>query len=333
MISIKKHLDGSPEPVNIMENYLQIIEEILDLSRDRMPSHGSNRETAVKFSAWVASLREQTSAKGVDGCRSEIVCILNERWDGMESYLKEREDELTAIIALLAETAAKLDESNRDYYRNLHRSVETLKAVGEIDDISVLRRTLSAHLKKLKDTVSRQETVSRQTISDLQGELDRARSEAQAIGRLVSSTPLSPFPTRRHAENYLADLLERQQPFAFAMVRVEKLDAVARRYGDEEAEEMLRAFSQVLRDELPEAANLYAWEDAAFVAVTDRMESSEFGDYLARLADQLRSKPLEIGEGVRKPAPIEPTYAVRDAGDNPDAAEIIGVIDRFCRTR
>ena len=332
MISIKKHLDGSPEAANIMEAYLRIIEEMLDLSRDRMPSQGADRETAVKFLEWAASLRKQTSVKGVDGCRSEIVRILSERWDEMESYLKEREGELTAIIALLAETAAKLDESNRDYYRNLHRSVETLKAVGAIDDISVLRRTLSEHLKQLKNTLSRQETVSRQTIGDLQGGLDRARSEAQAIGRLVSSAPLSPFPTRRHAENYLADLLEQQQPFAFAMVRVEKLDAVERRYGDESAAEVLRAFSQLLRDELPPAANVYRWEDAAFVAVTDRMESSELGDCLARLADKLRSKPLEIGEGTRKPAPIEPTYAVRDAGDNPDAAKIIATIDRFCRT-
>ena len=189
------------------------------------------------------------------------------------------------------------------------------------------------HLKQLKGTVTQQETVSRQSISDLQAGLDQAQSKAKAVGQLVSTAPLSRFPSRRHAESYLEELLDRQQAFAFAMVRVERVDAIARRYGDEAAAEVLQAFSEILRAELPPSANIYSWEDATFVALADRMESSELSDCLARLAEQLRSKPIEIGEGARRPAPIEPTYAVRDASDRPDAAEIVATIDSFCQAR
>ena len=333
MISIKKHLGGSPEAAKLFEAYLQVIEETLALSRDRMRAPASKQEGGEELSRWVASLRKQKDGEGVDRARADILRMLNARWDAMETYLRERERELTAIIALLAETAAKLDESNRDYYHNLHRSVETLKAIGEIDDISVLRRALSVHLKQLKGTVTQQETVSRQSISDLQAGLDQAQSKAKAVGQLVSTAPLSRFPSRRHAESYLEELLDRQQAFAFAMVRVERVDAIARRYGDEAAAEVLQAFSEILRAELPPSANIYSWEDATFVALADRMESSELSDCLARLAEQLRSKPIEIGEGARRPAPIEPTYAVRDASDRPDAAKIVATIDSFCQAR
>ena len=333
MISIKKHLGGSPEAAKLFEAYLQVIEETLALSRDRMRAPASKQEGGEELSRWVASLRKQKDGEGVDRARADILRMLNARWDAMETYLRERESELTAIIALLAETAAKLDESNRDYYHNLHRSVETLKAIGEIDDISVLRRALSVHLKQLKGTVTQQETVSRQSISDLQAGLDKAQSKAKAVGQLVSTAPLSRFPSRRHAESYLEELLDRQQAFAFAMVRVERVDAIARRYGDEAAAEVLQAFSEILRAELPPSANIYSWEDATFVALADRMESSELSDCLARLAEQLRSKPIEIGEGARRPAPIEPTYAVRDASDRPDAAKIVATIDSFCQAR
>ena len=333
LISIKKHLDVSPEAAKLFEAYLQIIEETLALSRDRMRAPTSKQEAGEDLSKWMASLRKQKDGEGVDRARADILRMLNGRWDAMETYLRERESELTAIIALLAETAAKLDESNRDYYRNLHRSVETLKAIGEIDDISVLRRALSEHLKQLKKSVSTQETVTQQTIGDLRAGLDQARSKAKAVGQLVSTAPLSRFPSRRHAESYLGELLDRQQAFAFAMVRVERVDAIARRYGDESAAEVLQAFSDILRDELPPSANIYSWEDATFVAVADRMESSELSDCLARLAEQLRSKPIEIGDGRRRPAPIEPTYAVRDARDSPNAAKIVATIDSFCQAR
>ena len=189
------------------------------------------------------------------------------------------------------------------------------------------------HLKQLKGTVTQQETVSRQSISDLQAGLDQAQSKAKAVGQLVSTAPLSRFPSRRHAESYLEELLDRQQAFAFAMVRVERVDAIARRYGDESAAEVLQAFSNILRDELPPSANIYSWDDATFVAVADRMESSELIDCLARLAEQLRSTPIEIGQGARRPAPIKPTYAVRDTRDCPDAAKIVATIDSFRQAR
>ncbi len=199
MISIKKHLDVSPEAAKLFEAYLQVIEETLALSRDRMRAPTSKQEAGEDLSKWVASLRKQKDGEGVDRARADILRMLNGRWDAMESYLRERESELTAIIALLAETAAKLDESNRDYYRNLHRSVETLKAIGEIDDISVLRRALSEHLNQLKESVSTQETVTQQTIGDLQAGLDQAtfQSQGRRPARLNGSAVEVPFQAAR----------------------------------------------------------------------------------------------------------------------------------------
>ena len=326
-------LDVSPQAAKVVGAYLRVIEEMLALLRDRVQVPTASRQDTGELSRWMATLRKQKAAEGVDTARADILRTLSGRWDAMDSHLRERENELTAIIALLAETAARLDESNRDYYRNLYRSVETLKAIGQIDDISVLRRALSEHLKQLKQTVGKQETATQETISDLQAGLDQARSKAKAVAQLVSSVPLAQFPSRRHAESYLTELLDRQQAFAFAMIKIARLDAVARRYGDDSAAEVIEAFSGVLRDELPLSANIYSWEDDTFVAVTDRMESLELSDCLGRLAEQLRAKPIEIGEGTRRPAPIEPTYAVRDAGDNSDVAKIAATINAFCQVR
>jgi GGDEF domain-containing protein len=247
----------------------------------------------------------------------------------MERDFSKREQEFTGIIGLLAETAAKLDQSNRGYYENLHRSVRSLKTIGNTEDISALRRALSERVGQLETTVSRQQTESGKVMAELRTGIQRVRTEAQVISKFVSTQALNRTPGRRHTERYLGDLARQEVPFVLAVIRLEKLDSLSRRHDDKAAEQVVQHFLSLLRDSLRRQVYLYRWNRDTIVALGDTISLSELGEPLRELTGQVARDGLRLDEISARPIGLHPRYTVQEVPDGTPLDETIRRIEQF----
>ena len=98
-----------------------------------MPSadNGSSESFSDDLAKLVDRLKKQESAQGIEASSAAIVARLASQWSLVENHIVLRERELTGIISLLAETAGRLDHSNKSFYANLGQTVKTLEDIGE----------------------------------------------------------------------------------------------------------------------------------------------------------------------------------------------------------
>ncbi len=209
MISIKKHLqdaarrspqdpdqrrsapDGSSnsapgEEASTRRALEALVDNLIETTRERMPapdaeSHESFREDLAKLGR---ELKKHSNPAQIDLTSLALSARLANQWEQVEAGFASREKELGGVIAVLAETAGRLDSSNRTFYLGLHRTVEHLGAVGQIEDISALRQALSDHLGKLESVVKRQEAESRQAFDLMQTGIETAKSKSRLSGSL-----------------------------------------------------------------------------------------------------------------------------------------------------
>jgi GGDEF domain-containing protein len=333
MISIKRHLDDAATSKLVGKAHVQVLEAVLQLLEDRMPT--SDDDERLLFSQRLAVLMRKLEQKhdpqAIESSSPEIVRVVGKHWDRMEDYFSERERELTAIIALLAETAGKLDQSNRDYYKSVHHSVQSLKTIGKLDDISALRRALTERVKNIELAVQRQEEFSRDAMARLQTGIKRAQSEVQVMGKFVSTKPLNRLPSRGHAERYIAGLVDQQRRFVLGIVTVHQAASVARRLGEDIGESLITQFSGALRREMPEKVSLYHWDKESFVALSDEISVADMRSHFKELVEQSGNEGLQVGKASRRVVHVKPECAVHEPGSSMKVEAIVRLVDQFCK--
>ena len=275
-------------------------------------------------------LRQQNDASAVRESSQALVHVLTEQWTATAGYFSQRERELAGIIALLAETASRLDTSNRGFYEDLHQTVQNLESISEIDDISSLRQSLSEHVRLLQGRVARQEAAAKQLMEGIHGGIDAAKTQAQAMSRFVTTEPLTNLPSRRHGEELLVELLRGRRSFCLGIVTVGRLDLLDRRYGRQQTDAALANFARQLNDRLPAQVHLYAWARGVFVAFGERMAAPELREEIAAFLRGVGSKPFLTGEKGSPPVTLEAQLLMHDPKPDDDSTQVGRLIDSVC---
>ena len=215
MISIQKHMQDQMSAATTRKAYQKLLDGILKTTAEHMTSadDDSHDSFSKDLAQLVHRLKGQETAQDIEASSEAIVARLTSQWRHVESHIARRERELTGIISLLAETAGRLDHSNKNFYANIGHAVQTLEDIGKIDDISVLRRALSDHVSRLKNTVTSQEAFASEALAGMQDTLETAKTSIKEMSRLVSSDALESLPGRRHAEQFIAELTGKACPF------------------------------------------------------------------------------------------------------------------------
>jgi len=280
----------------------------------------------------VGRLKEQENIQGIEVSSQAIVSRLASQWEQVESHVVLRERELTGIISLLAETAGRLDHSNKSFYANLGQTVQTLEDIGKIGDISVLRKALSDNVRRLKNTVTSQEAIASEALAGMQDTLETAKTSVQGIGRLVSSEALDSLPGRRHAEQFIGELTGKQLPFSLGVVRVDGLDRVARRYGDASAKRVCQQFSEKLRDHVSPQVYPYRLTANACVVVSDHLSESELRSELSEFLRRSGAGPFEVDEKSGRTVSVDAHSIVRGIKAGLPADKVHELIEAFCQS-
>ncbi len=303
------------------------MDSLLETTREHMPapdaeSHESFREDLARLGR---ELKNRSNAAQIDRTSLALCDCLANQWEQVEAGFASREKELGGVIAVLAETAGRLDSSNRTFYLGLHRTVEHLGAVGRIEDISALRRALSDHLGKLESAVKRQEAESRQEFDRMQ----TANSKVEAFGKFVHTESLSTMPLRRHAEAYIAELIGRERPFRYAAIKMKGIEAVERRYGEAVLEAVLEKFSQRLTEGVPSSGHLYRWAPGLYLVIDEKTETEKLRGELAEFLRGPGSQPLALEDGSGREVRLHPHSIVHSVEAGAVTEAVTTLVERF----
>ena len=332
MISIKKHLDEQESALATQRALHGVIDAILAAICEHAPAadETARRRFSEDLERLAKRLRQQSDASAVLESSQALVRALTEQWTATAGYFSQRDRELAGIITLLAETASRLDTSNKGFYEDLHRTVENLESVSKIDDLSSLRQSLSEHVRHLQGTVARQEVAAEQMMEGIYGGIDAAKTQVQAMSRFVTTEPLTNLPSRRHGEEFLGDLFRGKRPFCLGIVTVARLDLLDRRYGRQQTEAVLANFARQLSDRLTAQVHLYIWARGVFVAFGERMAANELREELSAFLRAVGSKPFSTGERGSPPVTLEPQLLMHEPKPDDDSNQVCRLIDNVC---
>ena len=354
MILLKKHLqdaarrspqdpdqrrsapDGSSDSAPVEEAATRraleaLVDNLIETTRERMPapdaeSHERFREDLAKLGH---ELKNRSNPAQIDLTSLALSDRLADQWEQVEAGFASREKELGGVIAVLAETAGRLDSSNRTFYLGLHRTVEHLGAVGQIEDISALRRALSDHLDKLESAVKRQESESRQAFDRMQTGIETAKSKVEAFGKFVHTESLSTMPLRRHAEAYIAELIGRERPFRVAAIKMQGVEAVDRRYGEAVLEAVIEKFAQRLAEGVSSSGHLYRWAPGLYLVIDETAKTEQLRRELAEFLRGPGSQPLALDDGSGREVRLHPHSIVHSIEEGASIETVTALVERF----
>ena len=233
-------------------------------------------------------------------------------------------------LSLLADAAGKLDSGNIEFYESLRQTAHQMDTTSRLADVTQLRAKLREQSRFLSDAVVREEARTQSLAASIRRGIESARNEARSIGRFVNTDTLTALPSKHHGEQMLADLLRRNTPVAVAVINVEGLQAIERKFDRKAADAVVREFASRLERHLPPAVHLYRWGAATFAVFADRATEEELREVLSQFALALASQPISLKETANRPVKIKPVYVVKQEQPGADARTVQATIDGFC---
>ena len=332
MISIRKHLDRLSGEDKVRSSYRRMLEAIVNTTREHILVADAEDHTwfCTSLENFLDRLREDASVTNVEVVGALITKTLADHYSKLARQTDTREQELKRIINLLAESASRLDHENKQFYTQLRQTVQSFQSLSQLEDITFLRKKLTDQVTQLQESVGRQEMVSGNLVTRLQGELDEARKEIATLAQAAATDPLTQLPTRHAAEKLIQECVARDEPFSVGMCVIERLDLINLRYGAQLGDTVLRRFSNALKAQLPKRVFLCRWGGPAFVIIVEHTSAADLKANLQKILAGIASHPVEAEGRASGMFHITSRYAVHQwlAGQSPE--KIVGLIHLFC---
>ena len=247
----------------------------------------------------------------------------------------ERRDLVASTNSIVHVAAALNRRSERACLNvNVRGTLAVLKLARAAHEHHGLRRfshvsTTSVAGERMHAVV-REEARTKSLAASIRRGIESARNEARSIGRFVNTDTLTALPSKHHGEQMLADLLRRHTPVAVAVINVEGLQAIERKFDRKAADGVVREFASRLERHLPPAVHLYRWGAATFAVFANRATEEELREVLSQFALALASEPISLNETANRPVKIKPVYVVKQEQPGADARTVQATIDGFC---
>ena len=118
-----------------------------------------------------------------------------------------------------------------------------------------------------------------------------------------------------------------------ATISLPRIEAVARRYGDQKTASVRAELAERLRQSAPASTHLYQWDEEIIVAVDEDKPGKELRETLAAFSRELAKRPLAEGSDLARHVRLEPRYLTADAAPGDGAARVEELIGRFRSTK
>lgn len=243
----------------------------------------------------VQGIGQHATADDVDDCqlfRESINALSDELADGMESekllvavgaVLKTLEDhtrhtakrqslqttELKNMVKMLTSTVADISALSTTNISVLGEIEKQVAGVSELNDIRLVKSKLSDCLTEIKKESERQMSEATETIVRLNSELAKANQRFANSNASPEKDGITQMSTRREAEAAISAWPSGTRGFV-ALFVADSLQVLNQRFGRDVGDEILAAFSGMLKSRFKTPDHLFRWGGPAFLVLLSR---------------------------------------------------------------
>jgi diguanylate cyclase (GGDEF)-like protein len=181
--------------------------------------------------------------------------------------------ELKNMVKMLASTVSGIASASEDKVGTLGEIEKQVAEVSELTDIRVMKARLADCLVEIRNEAQRQAGQTREMVERLNNELAQVRQRAASF--LEDKDRLTGLPTRTEAEAALTKHAQEGGHFYVALFIFDRIEYLNERFGRDVGDELLVAFSRMIKQRLKPADKLFRWGGPAFLALLPRASTLE----------------------------------------------------------
>jgi GGDEF domain-containing protein len=330
LISIASFLKGG----GVQEAYgilLRVTTLLLEgIAVNAVGSSGPERslfQTAIRrFAAEIASENHKDAQDLLVIVGSAIQCLqeyhanVDRRWDAQTR-------EYQSMLVLLTTAISKLLHGNERAVRNLETIDKQLQHASQLEDLRGIRTRIEICLDSVRAEVADQ--VDRSRLVRGTFKTASAAPVVRYAMELTGTDPSTGLPGRRAAcEALAAAVAAGDSKFAAAIV-IERLGAIANRFGAGTADEVLLMVCQMLAQRMAPGDQLFRWSGPGFLALLHReMDLEAVRAEVARWSNPRPEFTIEVND---RTILLTPSYSalVLAAWQTPETESLVAQIDSF----
>ncbi|HVW07574.1 MAG TPA: GGDEF domain-containing protein [Bryobacteraceae bacterium] len=269
MISLRRQID---------ENTQQLLDATQKAYHAALTSMGVNAERAlpgVEFplATNLAVLRSrlqtdvgpQTMADAEQAVDGELG-----QWSAsVDRHLKEKANEFREMMLVMANTAQNLGARDKRYTGRFREITSRLNEIGNLSDISAMRRSLISSAAELEADVRNMEVDGQKTIANLEATLEGYKKQLADTERKASLDALTGLMNRRGIELAMAKRAGEKIPFCIVLLDLNGFKQVNDTYGHLAGDDLLREFSAELQAHFRAGDIIGRWGGDEFIIVTN----------------------------------------------------------------
>jgi diguanylate cyclase (GGDEF)-like protein len=269
MISLRKQIDAHTQ---------QLLDATSKAYHAALTSVGVNAERAlpgveVPLATNLAVLRSRLQNDvGPEAMRQAEEAVDGElsQWSGsVERHLKEKANEFREMMLVMANTAQNVTARDKRYAGRFREITTRLNEIGNLSDISAMRRSLISSAAELEADVKNMEVDGQKTIATLEATLEGYKKQLAETERKASLDALTCLMNRRGIELAMSKRCEEQIPFCIVLLDLNGFKQVNDTHGHLAGDDLLKAFSSELQAHFRAGDIIGRWGGDEFIIVTN----------------------------------------------------------------
>jgi len=249
MISLKKYMDGSGQQSAAADGLAGAVLGVYRAALDEMGHSGEAACPALgkDLKSGITQIEEKLVGE-LDEARlkaSEAEVRNHLRKWGSETarHYQQKTDEVKEILITMARTAESVGERDTRCAAQLNQVTTRLKAIGNLEDLSQIRRSIEESAVELKGSIDRMAAEGKAAIEGLKKELTSYQTKLEEAEQVTLRDALTGAKSRLCAESQLAKAMKLSAPFAVAMVDIDSFKQVNDQHGHNVGDELLKQFA------------------------------------------------------------------------------------------
>ena len=185
---------------------------------------------------------------------------------------------LREILAILGATAEALNSHNQAGAGRFHDFGKQLEDLSRIEDLNILRSSLSAHVIEFRGRVDEMYEEGRATINRLQEDVIAFREKLDTAEMQAATDPLTGTFNRRELQRQIDIRIATSKHFSLLMFDLNEFKSINDRFGHPAGDQILKHFAQAVKSSVRTGDVVARWGGDEFIVLFD----SGIDDAIAR---------------------------------------------------
>ncbi len=195
----------------------------------------------------------------------------------------QNELEIRQIMSVVAQTIESIAAKDERYGSEMGDVTGKMQAIGELDDLAAIRRSIVESTSQLKSSVTRMMEDSRESTQILTVQVSEYRSRVEAAERAAELDPLTGLGNRRAFEKQLSAKLLADKKFSLILIDINGFKMMNDSHGHLAGDDLLRQFATELRTHLKPLETACRWGGDEFAVLVSGSDKEDM-----RTVDQVR---------------------------------------------